>query len=263
MRCHPGVGSMTSSDRRSLTRRWRWLLLWPALLACSAAADTGSGSRLPYTEASPGWLRAVGSLQVPGVKFLGGRRTHHREQCSATLVASRPGRSADTLVTAWHCLEFYRDLSRPITFTLFRGEERELVREAYRLADGGGMHADWAILRLPKPVSAGLAPALAVHPGMADPGRAIVMAGFSRDGGAGPGGEGLSYDPACRILHQRQSSSDTDCLALRGASGGAVVQLSATGEPLLAGVVSRGDSEELSVYVPIREFRGILLRYLD
>jgi hypothetical protein len=255
---------MTSSDHRSLTGRWRVLLLWPALLAGSAAmSDTGTGSRLTYTEASPTWLQAVGALQVPGVKFLEGRRTHHRERCSATLVVSRPGRSADTIVTAWHCLEFYQDLSRPITFTLFRGEDRELVREAYRLADGGGMHADWAILRLLRPVTAGLAPALAVHPGEADPGREIVMAGFSRDRGPNSGGGRLSYDPACRILRQGETSSDTDCLALRGASGGAVVQLSPTGEPLLAGVVSRGDSEELSIYVPVGEFRSVLRRYLD
>jgi hypothetical protein len=255
---------MTSPDRTRLTGRRCGILLLPLLLAVGAAAsDTSTGSRLPYTEASPPWLQAVGSLQVPGVKFLEGRRTHHRERCSATLIVSAPGRSADTIVTAWHCLEFYRDLSRPITFTLFQGEKREVVREAYRLADGGGMHADWAILRLFRPVAAGLAPALLVHPDEADPGRQIVMAGFSRDSGPGTDGGALTYDPACRIHRQTQTSSDTDCRALRGASGGAVVQLSARGEPLLAGVISRGDSADLSIYVPVGVFRSTLQGYLD
>ena len=40
------------------------------------------------------------------------------------LVAANGGGRADTIVTAWHCLELYRDLSRPITFTL------PLTREA-------------------------------------------------------------------------------------------------------------------------------------
>jgi hypothetical protein len=204
----------------------------------------------------------VGSLQVPGVKFRDGRRNHHREQCSATLVAAAPGGDADTVVTAWHCLEFYRDLSRPITFTLFAGTDRRMVRDAHRLADGGGMHADWAILRLFEPVPATEAPALGVHPGRADPGRRITMAGYSRDDGPGSKEALLTYDPSCRILRQNRSSSDSDCHAYRGASGGAVIQLSESGEPQLAGVVSRGDSQGLSIYVPVGGFRTALQRFL-
>lgn len=254
---------VTTANRRPVTGVC-CSLLWPValLLAGAVAAGVKAESRLPYGEASPPWLQAVGSLQVPGERVREGRRHHYLEQCSATLVVAAPGRDANTLVTAWHCLEFYRDLSRPITFTLFAGTGLPLVREAHRLTDGGGMHADWAILRLYQPVPATLAPALVVHPGLADPARRITMAGFSRDDGLGAKGALLTYDPSCTILRQDRAGSDSDCHAYRGASGGAVIQLSPGGEPQLVGVVSRGDSEGLSIYVPVGGFRQALQRFL-
>lgn len=233
-----------------------------ALAAGRGAADAGVEGRLPYSTTSPRWLQAVGMLQVPGVRIRAGHRQHHLEECSATLVASVTGTEADTVVTAWHCLEFYRDLSMPITFTLLKGLDRPLIAEARRLADGGGMHADWAILRLLQPVPASRVAALTVHPGRADPGRHIIMAGYSRDGGLGANGERLTYDPTCSILRQEHYSSDSDCTAYRGASGGAVIQLSEQGEPRLAGVISRGDGYSVSVYVPVSGFRSSLQRFI-
>jgi hypothetical protein len=241
--------------RASTRHRWAVALFALALLA---AAD----DRLPYSVSSPGWLLAVGSLRVPGVKLQGGYRRHYREDCSATLVASVPGRAADIVVTAWHCLELYTDLSRPILFTLRKGLDRQLVQEARLLAHGGGMHADWAILRLAHPVPADRVAALTLHPGHADPDRPIIMAGYSRDGGLGAYGEQLTYDPTCSILRQSPGAGDSDCAAYRGASGGAVIQLSPQGEPQLAGVISRGDSRGMSIFMPIDGFRGTLRRFL-
>jgi hypothetical protein len=88
------------------------------------------------------------------------------------------------------------------------------------------------------------------------------MAGYSRDAGLGEHGERLTYDAGCRIIAQAREGNDSDCLAYKGASGGAVVQLSTTGEPLYAGVISRGDSEGLSIYVPISRFRLTLQQHL-
>jgi hypothetical protein len=217
---------------------------------------------MPYALGAPGWLLAVGSLQVPGIRVHQGYRRHHREDCSATLLASRSGQKANTIITAWHCLEHYEDLSKPITFTLLKGMDGEWVTQARRLDDGGGMHSDWAILRLQQAVSAERVLALEAHPARADPERSITMAGYSRDEGLGEKGERLTYDPACRIVHQGRRDSDSDCLAYRGASGGAVVQLSDEGQPLFAGVISRGDSESLSIFVPVEGFRATLLRFL-
>jgi hypothetical protein len=244
----------------SLSRLGPSLLL--ALSLNTAPATAGEDSRLPYSATSPDWLRAVGSLRVPGVKIRDGYRQHHQEDCSATLVVSDSGDKADTIITAWHCLEFYRDLSYPIMFTLLKDSGEPLVMEAQRLADGGGMEADWAVLRLEQAVPMTLARALTVHSGRADASRSIVMAGYSRDGGLGSAGEQLTYDPSCSITHQGIKASDSDCIAFQGASGGAVVQLSGNGQPTLAGVISRGDSEGLSIFVPVKGFRSTLQRFL-
>ena len=259
---HGGSG-MAAPDRERLTCRWRGLLLWTALLAgTTAVSDTVTGNRLPYTAASPSWLQAVGSLRVPGVKLREGRRTHHRERCSATLVVSAPGRTADTIITAWHCLDFYTDQSRPITFTLPPGRRGELTREASRLGDGGGMDADWAILRLYRPVAAEEVAALPIGTGAADRARPVIMAGYSRDDRLGHGGRRLTYDPACRITAQTPARGDTDCRAHKGASGGAVIQLSPEGEPQFTGVISAGDGASTSIFVPVTHFGATLRQHL-
>jgi hypothetical protein len=217
-------------------------------------AGTITDTRLLSSDGKPGWLRAVGKLRVPGSRYREGSRRHLQEDCSATLVRRGPGTHADTIVTAWHCLAFYNDLSKPITFTLPPDD----VREAYRVADGGGMHADWAVLRLFQPIVGNLA--LAVHPERADPARPISMAGFARDPATSDGDARLTFDPSCLITRQGANVSDTDCVAYKGASGGAVVQLSLTGEPELSGVISQGDGAGLSIFVPVTVFRSAVMR---
>jgi hypothetical protein len=210
-----------------------------------------------------GWLRAVGKLQVPGQRYRDGRKSHYVEDCSATLVARSSNSDANTIVTAWHCLEWYSDLTKTITFTLVSTDGEPLQREAYRLRDGGGMHADWAILRLRKTITAAQVPALLLHPQTADPGQPVTMAGFSGDAGMGDGGLALTFDADCAITAQDRALGDTDCSAFKGASGGAVVQLSQTGEPRVCGVISQGNGEGRSTYVPVSSFRSALNLYLD
>ncbi|MBN7796316.1 trypsin-like serine peptidase [Parahaliea mediterranea] len=236
--------------------------VFAAVFTVSAAADNEAGQQAPdprraYREGhSPAWLRAVGRLVVPGIRYENGRRRHHTERCSATLVSS--GGAAETIVTAWHCLEYYEDLSQRIVFQLATNAGDTVEIEATRLADGGGMDADWAILRLQRPVAGAQAPALAPLTSAADPALDLVMAGFSRDEGIGQRGGQLSYDPACRITDRQATYMDSDCRAYKGASGGAVIQLSASGVPQLAGVISQGDGAGLSRFIPVAAFRASL-----
>jgi hypothetical protein len=239
-----------------------WLVA-SAGLANATDADTATDSREVYSGTAPQWLRAVGKLRVPGSQYRGGDREHLQEDCSATLVVRLPGRPADTIITAWHCLAHYDDLSRPIIFTLLPGQPGVLQREAYRLADGGGMYADWALLRLRQPVAAAEVAAMLVHPDSADPAVSITMAGYSRDAGKGDGGKRLSFDPACLITARASASSDSNCLAYKGASGGAVVQLSPAGTPHFSGVISEGNGAGLSTFVPVAVFRNAINLHLD
>jgi hypothetical protein len=236
------------------------------LTACAfaawAIAAGATDSREVFSGESHAWLRAVGKLQVPGQRYQGGQQSHYTEDCSATLVA-RPGRKrADTIITAWHCLEWYGDLSKPITFTVTSLSGETLQHEAYRLGDGGGMHADWAILRLRSTVPDTDVAALQIHPQLADPDLPVTMAGFSGDQGMGNDGLALTFDPGCAITAQDRNLGDTNCTAFKGASGGAVIQLSSAGEPRICGVISQGNGEGRSTFVPVSGFRYALDIYL-
>ena len=220
------------------------------LVSLGARADT----RQVSNAASADWLRGVGKLYVPGTKYHKGHRLNYNEHCSATLVAEPGKPSANTIITAWHCLEHYDDLSKAITFTLFYGTEKSITIDAYRYDDGGSMQADWALLRLSTSIADTIAPALAAHTRYADEGRPIIMAGYSTDSQD----KRLSYDPSCSVASTPQSIpeiKETDCNAAKGASGGAVVQYTIQGEPLLVGVISQGNGEDLSLYVPVQVFR--------
>ena len=255
-----------STIRRKLQQTSCLLMLFSlgaaSLTTTAEPATPVPDARQVYSTGSPDWLRAVGKLLVPGDRYHDGRRSHHREDCSATLVARGSSTRADTIITAWHCLEFYNDLSKPITFTLLPGPQGNIASEAYRLTDGGGMHADWAILRLYKAVPARQVAALGIHPERADPGRPITMAGYSRDSGMGNNGEQLTFDPACTITHQAPGVSDSNCTAHKGSSGGPVIQVSTTGEPRVCGVISQGDGVGLSTFVPVSGFRNAINLYL-
>ncbi|MEM9398113.1 MAG: serine protease, partial [Pseudomonadota bacterium] len=48
------------------------------------------------------------------------------------------------VLSAWHCFEDYRDLSRDILFTTVNGQSAK----ARLVSSGGSMRADWALLKL-------------------------------------------------------------------------------------------------------------------
>ncbi|WP_167854965.1 trypsin-like serine peptidase [Mangrovimicrobium sediminis] len=237
-----------------------------ATLLCSlplAALAGGEDARRVFSADSPDWLRAVGKLQVPAVRYEKGYSRHRRENCSATLVTAGADKDANTLVTAWHCLEDYSDLSKPITVSLLTASGERLEREAYSVADGGGMQADWALLKLYQRVPRQQVPALLWSSEPADGALPVTMAGYSGDAGLGAGGTALTYDAGCRITRQNRAETESDCRAFKGASGGAVVQLDPAGVARLYGVVSRGDGVSVSIFVPVSGFHRALRRHLD
>jgi hypothetical protein len=234
----------------------RGLALTLALLI--GASTAGEDPRRQLSVDSPRWLSAIGQLSVPGLKTEQGHASHHTERCSATLIAANAAPQADLIVTAWHCLEAYRDLSKRITFTLLPGSPAPRIISARPVADGGSMAADWALLRLTEAVARADVPALALNPGLADPEKTVLMAGYSRDAGIGAGGRILSFDPACRITRSNAELGYSDCRAHKGASGGAVIQLNDDGEPLLSGIISEGDGLQDSRFVPIAVVRDAL-----
>jgi len=214
-----------------------------------------------YKGGDPAWLGAVGKLKVSSQKYQQGHRRHYTEDCSATLVSPKAERDADILVSAWHCFEYYRDLSRSIEFSLPQAAGQTITRRAQLMTSGGDMQADWAILRLDSPIPYELAKALLPHPQPSTPHHAISIAGFSRDGGLGQNGAVLTYHDNCTITRHSNHLRYSDCLAFKGASGGSVVT-QFSGKHYLAGVISAGNGGDTSVLTPLSGFDSTLRRYL-
>ena len=59
-------------------------------------------------------MKFVAAINVPTLKHEAGRTRHYREQCSATLINHDNARQDQWLITAWHCIEHYKDLSQTI-----------------------------------------------------------------------------------------------------------------------------------------------------
>lgn len=196
-------------------------------------------------------LAGVGQLLVPGIRYENGRGRHYDERCSATLVTTIQGRPSPWLLTAWHCLEYYRDLSRPIVFVHASGERTTATASS----SGGDMAADWALLRLAKPMP----DAVALVSTETAPGTPLVMAGYSRreDVALPP----LATDRGCRVTEPAGADLASDCHARRGASGGAV--FAAEGRHRYLGIISRGDSDRLSIFVPLSRLADHLRPLLE
>ncbi len=218
------------------------------LFSLSCAADP----RQVYRPDSPVWLQAVGKLTVPGSHYKNGDRHHHEKHCTATLVTE------DIILSGWHCLEYYTDLSQDIIFTLPNAKTL-ITRTARHLVDGGGMQADWLLLKLNRPISKRVAVAVPVGTlTVAKPGtQALTLAGYSRDSGLGADDQQLSYHRGCEILYKESYRVATNCVALKGSSGGPIVH-----QQTIVGVVSAGDSEQLSYYTPSNSFISAVRLYL-
>jgi hypothetical protein len=206
-------------------------------------------------------LASVGRLLVPALRYRDGYAEHFDERCSATLVAASAGAThSRLLLSAWHCVEDYRDLSRPLVFESAEGDRSR----ANILVSGGGMHSDWVLLRLmdtlPGPASLGREPIArsGTVPAMPLQDMPLLMAGYPRES-HGPGST-LETAGNCRIIGMDNADARSNCIIQKGASGGAV--FSGAEDHRYLGVISRGDGESESIFVPLERFHRSITPYL-
>ncbi len=214
---------------------------------------------------SAAWLYSIGQLQVPTRKWTEGEFQHSWETCSASLTGPSHKRGRYLILTAWHCLEYYTDLSRPIRFVLQTSSGESAHRHARVVADGGGMRSDWAVLSLDQPIAT---PTISI-PIITPKGKALIeapqsrvtLAGFSRDSGLGENGKKLTFQSNCRVTGGFEPDVALNCRAHKGASGGAAIVVQTSGDvetAYLAGVISQGNGSDTSVVVGSEEFFSAL-----
>lgn len=188
------------------------------------------------------WQHAILPLSVPVERRQHQQRRALIEDCSATVIATRPVR----LLSAWHCFDGYNDLTKPPLVTTPAGTM------ALRLiASGGSMLADWALLEAASPtVDASLSklPSLAVAPLQDMPNAAVMMVGFSHVGGDQH--RQLRADMHCKANTLGSHWVRSDCLAYKGASGGPVMQ-KINNNWRVVGVVSAKDDSGTRLFTPV------------
>lgn len=234
------------------------------LLLLITALPLHADPRRLHNASAPAWLASVGKLTVPGQKWEDGEHRHYEENCSGILLTSRSlehgtgtGFSARYVISAWHCLEYYTDLSRAISFSL---PDTDVQRQASVVISGGNMAADWTLLRLDQPIKVPARITLSTEPAIAGA-TMLTSAGYSRDLAAADGGRLLSYHPLCSVTATAPALVTTDCRAAKGASGGPMVTM-INGEARVLGVLSSGDGQQVSLYIPSAEFARRVGPYL-
>ena len=223
------------------------LLATSHLLSGSAAAQIAD-PRSPLPPHSPQWQNAIGHLQVPITRLQDGRRRHFTEHCSATSVTPGP---FPLFLTAWHCLDGYDSLIEPIVLVTNHG----LTVRLRVLDSGGSMAADWAVLQAVGPID-GLH-WIPLGTGPLRTGARVSAAGFaptpteSLDARGGQFAKRqLLFHAACEVTDAVTVPQISNCVAHRGASGGAILSRTESGSVRLSGVISAGDSNSVVLYHP-------------
>ena len=246
---HPPLRDLAIGHRKkasAIPGRLVWLSI---TLFCANHIDAQTTDpRTPLPTHTRPWHEAIGHLQVPITRFEGGRRRHFTEHCSATSVTPGPH---PIFVTAWHCLDGYDALLRPMLMTI---GQREPVPMRV-LASGGSMSADWALLRTDEPIEH-----LHWIPLSADPlhiGTKISAAGIasieisSDQRARTPSTQRrLLIHAECEVTDAYSNNGISNCVARPGASGGAILSRTDSGSVRLSGVISAGDGESVVLYYP-------------
>jgi hypothetical protein len=222
------------------------LALWGLATALVFAGDLCADDRLRAVDHPAPWQDALVKLTIPVKRWHAGEQRHFIEDCTGTQIAGRRG---TVILTAWHCVDGFTDLTKVITATTRQGR----VLEARVFASGASMASDWEILQIiddDRPSAQKIQLKLAKTSSIM--GANILMAGYSGDPKLGDSGTALTYDPNCQIgkMSEFAGAIPTNCTAFKGASGGPTLILE-NGEYKVLGVISAGDEEGLSLFAPI------------
>ncbi len=232
------------------------------LIATTSSFDTFSDSENSELSGPPSWTESLGSLIVPSTRLEQGEQLSFKQSCSASLITKNGSPAAKYILTAWHCLENYSDISRPIIFKIKDRDGKVISRIAYRLSNGGGMHADWAILKLDEGIKQSRVKPIEHLVLDASIGASVFIAGFTEYKNSFKGHHYLSFS-RCKVTEIFRNVRLTDCKALKGNSGGPVMLQVEHDNYGLVGVISEGNETNISSFVPIEIFYNEVQKLIE
>lgn len=220
---------------------WKGLLCALLMVELSFASEA-EFPRQRFDAKSPKWMANVANIEVPAIKYEQGRARHYIEYCSGTLLKSAKTSQPRFMISAWHCVEHYQDLSRDLTVYFPHSQSRHKAYRARLVDSGGSISSDWALLKLSdSPSSAHLAGLTLMTTDINQP---ATAAGFAL---ALPNGrQHLSFDDSCEANGENEW---TRCTTSKGASGGPIVQIHQSMAGIV-GVISQGDSQAFTISFP-------------
>ena len=184
-------------------------------------------------------MRNIAVIDVPSEKRESGQNRHYTERCSGTLLQSVEPKGPKLLMTAWHCIEHYADLSKTIGVRFPHAADKARSYSARVYRSGTSISSDWALLKLTAPVGD---PKLTGLP-LAAPWENEKATALGFAGALEQGRSTLSFDPRCVWSTSNLWAS---CQSSKGSSGGPLVQVRSN-QAYLVGVISQGDSEKLTL----------------
>ena len=216
-----------------------------AVLLSTAPTAPSADPRKPLPEHVAAWQRALFPLRIPVNRLIEGRMRHFTEHC--TTVAVTPGPSS-LFVSAWHCFEDYRSTITPIQLI----DPDTTTPVPMRLLEtGGSMQEDWALLTPDSPLSVDTWIPISTTPHHI--GQPLTAAGFAPQpdqSGEDAVERYLVADISCSVIDASTHLPASDCVAKKGASGGAIIALTDSGSARLQGIISAGDGETVSYFYP-------------
>jgi hypothetical protein len=92
--------------------------------------------RQRFDATAPKWMANVANIEGPAIKYEQGRARHYIEYCSGTLLKSAKTSQPRFMISAWHCVEHYQDLSRDLTVYFPHSQSRHKAYSARWLERG-------------------------------------------------------------------------------------------------------------------------------
>jgi secreted trypsin-like serine protease len=212
------------------------------LLADLSSANEAALLRQRFDANAPVWMKNVANIEVPAIKFEHGRARHYTEYCSGTLLQNPKTLKPRFVISAWHCVEHYQDLSRDIIVGFPHFQSNHADYTARLIDSGGGISNDWAVLELSNGPSAEELEGLSLL--ATDKAKPATAAGFAL--ALPKGRQRLSFDDSCRASGDVQW---VQCTTSKGASGGPIVQTQGARSGIV-GVISQGDSQAFTISYP-------------